>query len=138
MELSDSILRHLCCVFDLPDRSETRYELSGEIGRGGIGVVYSARDLELQRPVAIKVLHSTLPPLRLVDEAKLIARLEHPAIVPIYEAGTLPDGRAFYAMKLVAGMRLDRYLHWPAPLSERLRVIRRIGEAVAFAHTQGV
>ena len=129
-DLSDSTLRHLCSVIDLPDLSGTRYELEREIGRGGLGVVYAARDVQLQRQVAIKVLDST-------EEARVIARLEHPAIVPIYETGMLPDGRAFYAMKLVAGARLDRYLEAHPPLSERLRVIQRVGEALAFAHTLG-
>jgi serine/threonine protein kinase len=130
MDLSDSTLRHLRSVIDLPDLSGTRYELEREIGRGGLGVVYAARDLQLQRPVAIKVLDSA-------EEARIIARLEHPAIVPIYETGTLPDGRAFYAMKLVAGARLDQYLEAHPSLSERLRVIQRVGEALAFAHTLG-
>jgi serine/threonine protein kinase len=138
MELNDSTLDHLRSVVDLPDLSGTRYELEGEIGRGGLGVVYAARDHQLQRLVAIKVLDSTLPPLRLEEEARVIAGLEHPAIVPIYETGTLPDGRAYYAMKLVAGQRLDRYLQARLSLSERLRVIQRTGEALAFAHTRGI
>jgi serine/threonine protein kinase len=137
-ELTDSTLDHLRAVVDLPDLTGTRYELEGEIGRGGLGVVYAARDQQLQRRVAIKVLDSTLPPLRLEEEARVIASLEHPAIVPIYETGTLPDGRAYYAMKLVAGQRLDRYLHAQLSLSERLRLIQRAGEALAFAHTRGV
>jgi serine/threonine protein kinase len=138
MELNDSTLDHLRAVVDLPDLSGTRYELEDEIGRGGLGVVYAARDHQLQRRVAIKVLDSTLPPLRLEEEARVIASLEHPAIVPIYETGTLPDGRAYYAMKLVAGQRLDRYLQAQLSLSERLRLIQRAGEALAFAHTRGV
>jgi serine/threonine protein kinase len=138
MELNDSTLDHLRAVFDLPDLSGTRYELEGEIGRGGVGVVYAARDHQLQRRVAIKVLDSTLPPLRLAEEARVIASLEHPAIVPIYETGTLPDGRAYYAMKLVSGQPLDRYLHAQLSLSERLRLVQRAGEALAFAHTRGV
>jgi len=138
MELNDSTLDHLRAVVDQPDLSGTRYELEGEIGRGGLGVVYPALDHQLQRRVAIKVLDSTLPPLRLEEEARVIASLEHPAIVPIYETGTLPDGRVYYAMKLVAGRRLDRYLNAQLSLSERLRLVRRAGEALAFAHTRGV
>ena len=138
MELNDSTLDHLRAVVDLPDLTGTRYELEGEIGRGGLGVVYAAHDHQLQRRVAIKVLDSTLPPLLLEQEARVIASLEHPAIVPIYETGTLPDGRVYYAMKLVAGQRLDRYLHPRLSLSERLRLIERAGEALAFAHTRGV
>jgi len=132
MDVSDSVLDHLRHVAALPDLSGTRYELECEIGRGGMGVVYAARDRQLDRRVALKVLDAAL-----AGEAQLIARLEHPAIVPIYETGELPDGRAFYAMKLVAGARLDGYLGGSPSLGERLRVIRRIGEALAFAHTRG-
>src|SRR5690348_15113780 len=138
MYLDDSTLEHLRAVVDLPDLTGTRYEIEGEIGRGGMGVVYSALDRELDRRVAIKVLDSTLPAGRLAEEARVIAKLEHPAIVPIYEAGTLPDGRAYYAMKLVDGARLDHYLDAHASVTERLRLIQRIGEALAFAHSRGV
>jgi len=132
MALSDSVLDHLRHVAALPDLTGTRYELESEIGRGGLGVVYAAHDRQLDRRVALKVLDFAL-----AGEARLIARLEHPAIVPIYETGTLPDGRAFYTMKLVAGTRLDRYLAGSPSLAERLRVIRRVGEAIGFAHSQG-
>jgi serine/threonine protein kinase len=137
-DLNDFALDHLRSVVDLPDLSGTRYELQEELGRGGLGIVYAARDLQLQRTVAIKVLDSTLPPLRLEEEARVIARLEHPAMVPIYETGRLPDGRAFYAMKRVAGDRLDRYLNSRHSIGERLRVIQKVGEALAFAHTCGI
>lgn len=133
MELSDSVLRHLREVVERPDLSGTRYDLEAEIGRGGIGVVYAARDRELDRRVAIKVMDAAL-----AEEAPLIARLEHPAIVPVYERGTLLDGRAWYAMKFVDGLRLDRYLESGPGLGERLRVFRRVGEAIAYAHSCGV
>jgi serine/threonine protein kinase len=133
VELSDSVLRHLRQVVDLPDLAGTRYTLESEIGRGGLGVVYAAHDRELDRRVALKVMDAALS-----DEPRLIARIEHPAIVPVYECGTLPDGRSFYAMKLVAGARLDQYLESDPPLAERLRIIQRVGEALGFAHSQGV
>lgn len=133
MDLSDSVLDHLRGVAALPDLSGTRYELESEIGRGGMGVVYAARDRELDRRVALKVLD-----LPLAGEAQLIARLEHPGVVPIYETGTLRDGRPFYAMKLVTGARLDHYVAGLPTLAERLRVIWRVGETLAFAHSRGV
>jgi serine/threonine protein kinase len=133
MEVNDTVLDHLRQVAALPDLTGTRYELESEIGRGGMGVVYRARDRQLDRRVALKVLDSAL-----AGEAQLIARLEHPGIVPIYEAGALPDGREFYAMKLVAGARLDHYLEGAPSLGERLRVIRRAGEALEYAHARGV
>jgi eukaryotic-like serine/threonine-protein kinase len=133
MDVSDAVIDHLRQVAALPDLTGTRYELESEIGRGGLGVVYAARDCQLDRRVALKVLDAAL-----AGEAQLIARLEHPAIVPIYETGTLPDGRTFYAMKLVAGARLDRYAAGTHSLGERLRIVRRAGEALAFAHNRGV
>jgi len=132
MDVSDAVVDHLRRVAALPDLTGTRYELESEIGRGGLGVVYRARDRQLDRRVALKILDSAL-----AGEAQLIARLEHPAIVPIYETGTLPDGRVFYAMKLITGARLDEYLAGSPLLGERLRVLRRVGEALAFAHTRG-
>ncbi len=76
MGLSDSVLRHLREVVDLPDLGDTRYELQEEIGRGGLGVVYAARDRQLDRRVALKVMDAAW-----AGEARLIARLEHPGIV---------------------------------------------------------
>ena len=133
MDLSDSVLDHLRHVAALPELTGTRYELESEIGRGGMGVVYAARDRELDRRVALKVLD-----LAFAGEAQLIARVEHPAVVPIYETGMLADGRAFYTMKLVGGARLDTYIAEFPSLAKRLGVIRRIGEALAFAHARGV
>jgi hypothetical protein len=129
-ELSDSVLRHLREVVDLPDLTGTRYQL---IGRGGLGAVYAAHDTQLDRRVAIKVMDAAW-----AGEARLIARLEHPGIVPVYDAGTLPDGRVFYAMKLVAGARADRYVAGNPSLGERLCVAERVGEALAYAHSCGV
>ena len=133
MEVSDSVIDHLRRVVALPDLAGTRYQLESEIGRGGLGVVYAARDRDLDRRVALKILEVPVE-----GEAQVIARLEHPAIVPIYETGTLIDGRSFYAMKLVTGARLDHYVHSEHKLGERLRIIRRVGEALAYAHSKAV
>ena len=97
-----------------------------------MGVVYAARDLQLDRRVALKVLDQAF-----AGEARLIARLEHPAIVPVYEAGTLADGRAFYAMKLVGGKRASTHF-LPISFARRAAaIVRRIGEALAYAHATG-
>jgi len=133
VELSDSVVQHLREVVDLPDLSGTRYVLEEEIGRGGLGVVYAARDTQLDRRVALKAMDAAW-----AGEARLIARLEHPGIVPVYETGSLPDGRVFYTMKLVAGLRADHYAAGNPPLGERLRVVQRAGEALAYAHSCGV
>jgi serine/threonine protein kinase len=133
MELSDPVLDHLRRVAPLPDLSGSHYELENEIGRGGLGVVYAARDRTLDRRVALKVVDAAF-----ADEAQIVARLEHPSIVPVYETGTLPDGRLFYAMKLISGVRLDGYLAANPTPAKRLRVIRRVAEALAFAHSRNV
>jgi serine/threonine protein kinase len=141
-EPSDRALDRLRREAQQPDLSGTRYELRGEVARGGMGVVYRARDTELERDVALKVVAvetadaSTIDRLR--REARTIARLEHPGIVPVHDVGMLPDGRVFYAMKLVSGQRLDELLAAGLPLRERLRLLLRIAEPVAFAHAHGV
>ena len=124
-----------------PDAASERYEIVEEIGRGGMGTVYLARDLNLDRDVALKVLNDAAEPdavERMRREARILARLEHPGIVPVHDVGTLPDGRVFYAMKRVRGERLDAFAARTASLPERLRVFVRICEAVAFAHAHGV
>ena len=138
--LSDGAVDRLRRAAAEPDFEGTRYELLEPVGRGGMGTVYRARDRELDREVAVKVLdtaHSDAA-RRLLREARVIARLEHPGIVPVHDVGTLPDGRVFYAMRLVRGRRLDAELGAARPLPERLRIFARLCEAVAFAHAHGV
>jgi serine/threonine protein kinase len=141
-KLSDRALDHLREVAQRPDFSGTRYDLGEEVARGGMGVVYAARDRELGRAVALKVVGAERTDAettaRLRREARIIAHLEHPGIVPVHDVGTLPDGRVFYAMKLVSGERLDAKVREGLPLGERLRLFLRICEPVAFAHAHGV
>jgi serine/threonine protein kinase len=138
--LSDAALRRLRDAADAPDLSDTKYEIIERLGQGGMGTVYRARDRELRRDVALKVIRlpEASPDIaaRMLREAHTLARLEHPGIVPIHDVGTLPDGRTFYAMKLVRGSPLDALP--AAPLAERFRIIQRLCEAVAFAHAHGV
>jgi serine/threonine protein kinase len=142
--LSDATLDHLRRVADRPDVSGTRYELVVVIGRGGTASVWRARDLLLERDVALKVLDEPDETLarelgaRLLQEAKVLARLEHPGIVPVHDAGVLADGRAFTCMKWVRGNRLDEWLAANPPESERLALFSRVAESVAFAHAAGV
>jgi serine/threonine protein kinase len=140
--LSDRALERLRGDAEPPDLAGTPYRLREELGRGGMGVVWLADDLRLERQVALKVLAAgeAVPGAaeRLLAEARIVARLEHPGIVPVHDAGTLPDGRVFYAMKLVRGPRLDEHLARLATTAERLRVFVRVCEAVAFAHAHGV
>lgn len=125
-----------------PDLSGTRYELCELIARGGMGIVYAADDKKLNRRVALKILDSanSAPELtqRLIREARILAQLEHPGIVPVHDIGHLSDGRAFYTMKFVEGARLDKFVAQLSSLPERLRLFLRICDAVAFAHARGV
>jgi len=117
-----------------------RYEVRGEIARGGMGIVYAAFDRELEREVALKVVSAggSAGDLRLLREARVLARLEHPGLVPVHDVGTLADGRTFYAMKWVRGSRLDRHFAGEPSIPVRLRTFERICETVAFAHAHGV
>jgi len=137
MWISDTALDRLRETADRPDLSGTPYEIVGTIGRGGMGTVYLARDRDLDREVALKVVEPGDLAERMLREACILARLEHPGIVPVHDVGRLPDGRVFYAMKRVRGQRLDE--HAPGlDLAERLRIVERICEAVGFAHAHGV
>jgi serine/threonine protein kinase len=140
--LSDEAIARLQTASAPPDLAGTRYRLIERIGSGGMGTVYLAEDSALGRRVALKILD--LPELRtelserLLREAHILARLEHPGIVPVHDAGTLTDGRVFYAMKFVEGERLDALAKRIDAIHERLRIFQRICEAVAFAHARGI
>lgn len=140
--LSDSKLSHLREVVGNPDFSGTKYTFVKELARGGMGTVYLTEDTELNRQVAIKVLSaaeiSDDMRRRMIREAQIIARLEHPGIVPVHDVGVLADGRVFYAMKLVRGVRLDEYAANTSSTRERLRKFQAVCDAVAFAHAHGV
>jgi serine/threonine protein kinase len=140
--LSDKAIERLRAGTDEPDLAGTRYRLLERIARGGMGVVYAAEDEKLERRVALKVLD--VPGRdgdwanRLMREARVLARLEHPGIVPVHDVGTLADGRVFYTMKFVEGQRLDKFIEGVESVQDRLRLFLRICEAVAFAHARGV
>jgi len=142
MWISDDAIARLGALPDLPDFSGTRYRLIGELDRGGMGVVYAAEDVALGREVAIKVLRDGLLRAdaadRLDREAKILASLEHPGIVPVHDTGTLPDGRAWYVMKRVRGARVDEIAKAGISRAEALRMFTRICEPVAFAHARGI
>ncbi len=111
--LSDQALDRLRVAADTPDLSGTGYVLLDKLGAGGMGSVFRVQDTALGRQVALKVIGIVDSggefSARLLREAKIIAQLEHPGIVPVHDVGTLPDGRVFYTMKLVQGRRLDQH-----------------------------
>jgi serine/threonine-protein kinase len=139
--LPDQIVTRLQTEMQTPDLSGTRYRAIELLGHGGMGAVWLAQDSILQRPVALKIItaenSSADLAARLMQEAVVLARLEHPGIVPVHDAGTLADGRTFYCMKLVEGQTLDRHAR-RLPLRERLRLFQRIAEPLAFAHSRGI
>src|SRR5664279_281844 len=123
--LSDNVLKHLREVSERPDPSGERYRIGEQLGRGGMGVVYRAHDSELQRDVAMKVLSmGDADAERMRREARVLARIEHPGIVPIHDVGTLEDGRVFYTMKLVRGARLDAYCRQSHSIPDLLRLFQ--------------
>jgi eukaryotic-like serine/threonine-protein kinase len=121
-----------------------QYSLQRELGRGGMGVVYLAREVELDRFVAIKVLPIALSMRadmreRFVREARASARLSHPNIVPIFRVGE-QDGIAFFSMGYVDGESLGERLRERGVLPSRevTRILRDVSWALAYAHAQGV
>jgi serine/threonine protein kinase len=138
--LADRTVAHLQSLpADAPTPAD-RYDLGEQIGRGGMGVVFRATDRELEREVAVKVLHAHAPgaAARLLQEARILGQLEHPGILPVHDVATLPDGRVFYVMKLVRGERLDQHLASERALPDVLGIFDRLCDAVAFAHAHGV
>ena len=127
----------------LPRIARDAYTVGDEVAQGGIGRVVQARDHRLDRPVAIKELLVWNGPQeqRFVREALLTARLQHPAIVPIYEAGRWPDGEPFYAMKLVSGRSLAELIAGRQTLPERLALLPHVlavAQAIAYAHSEQI
>ena len=139
--LSDGAVARLRDAAAWPDLGE-RYEVRGVVGRGGMSTVFIARDRVLDRDVAVKVVDITDARgerrSRLSQEAHILARLDHPGIVPVHDAGTLPDGRAFYVMKLVTGRRFDEAAAAVPAVADRLALFARALEAVQFAHAHGI
>src|SRR4051812_23983736 len=120
------------------------YEVEGELGRGGMAIVYRARDVRLKRPVAIKLLPPELAfrgdiRSRFMREAETAARLSHPNIVPIYSVDER-DGMVYFVMALVQGGSVGDRLRSVGALSiaEARRIIREVADALAYAHASGV
>jgi tetratricopeptide (TPR) repeat protein len=123
-------------------RDPERYEIIGEHGRGGLGRVTRVHDRELGRDIAIKELikRGDRREVRFLREALITARLEHPGIVPVYEAGRWPDGTPFYAMKLVSGRPL-RELIAERPMDDRIALLHHViavADAIAYAHGRNI
>ena len=140
--LTDDAVSRLRDAAAWPELPPDRYELRALIGRGGMGAVYSAFDRRLDREVALKVSNGATAASgldeRLRREASVLARLEHPGIVPVHDAGELADGRWFYVMKLVRGRTLTDHVPTLTGEAAILGIFEGIAQTVAFAHDAGV
>jgi serine/threonine protein kinase len=138
--LDDAALARLRAAADVPDLGD-RYQVRGPIGYGGSSVVYAAFDRVLAREVAVKVADAFVSEEagaeRLLREARILASLEHPGIVPVHDTGRTPDGRAFYVMTLVRGASLGATAAQRS-VRERVSLFLKICDTVAFAHAHGV
>jgi tetratricopeptide (TPR) repeat protein len=128
---------------DFPRVSRENYEIGGEFARGGGGRLLRARDLRLDRVVAIKepLALSSHIERRFFREAVLTARLQHPSIVPVHEIGRWPTGQPFYAMKLVSGRSLRDVIAETTTMEERVALVPSVlavADAVAYAHSERV
>lgn len=141
--------------------AEFRYEYKGEVGRGGMGVVFKVRDRDLGRHLAMKVVtgsdkESKVPVnqsklTRFLEEAQITGQLDHPGIVPVHELGMDAHGRCFFTMRLVKGRDFKAVIdaiHSKEPVTDKdlqswdltraLRALSRVCETMAFAHSKGV
>jgi len=127
-------------------RGRVRYQPGAIIGRGGMGEVRRARDLELDRELAMKTLHSPGPRARrrFLREASITGRLDHPGVVPVHDVGTDADGQPFFTMRHVEGIDLEEVIErvrrndplWT--LARALEVLIKVCDTMAFAHSRGI
>jgi serine/threonine-protein kinase len=143
---SQHIVRAHSDAMPTPDETGSRYQLSGEIARGGMGAVLRGRDVELGRDLAVKVLlekHAHRPEVarRFIEEAQIGGQLQHPGVVPVYDIGRF-GARPFFTMKLVKGQTLASLLgEREEPSAERprfLSIALQVCQTLAYAHAKGV
>jgi predicted Ser/Thr protein kinase len=129
----------------VPRTVDSKYRIEHLLGRGGMGAVYRARDMRLDRLVALKVVRAELlgdpeARLRFRREAQIVARLQHPSIVAVYDYGTFADGGAFIVMELVRGEDLRRVLQREGRMepARAVRILETVCAAIEAAHREGV
>ena len=132
---------------EVPTGPTGRYQIHGEISRGGMGAVLRARDGDLGRDLAVKVLlsqHMQRPEMfeRFIEEAQIGGQLQHPGILPVHELGRFADGRPYFTMKFVRGRTLEALLATRRSVAEdRARfvgIFEQICHTIAYAHASGV
>ena len=123
-----------------------QYEIEALVGRGGMGAVYKGKQRALDRPVAIKI----LPPevddedasytQRFKNEAKIMARLSHPAIVPVYDFGETSEGQLYFVMEFIGGTDVHQMIQQQGrlPPEHALAITAHVCDALAYAHKNGV
>ncbi len=119
----------------------SHYRIIEQLGEGGMGVVYRAKDTNLDRPVAIKFLTSTAPEYRarFLREAKAVSLLHHQNIATVFDYGETPAGQPYIVMELIEGEPLSEKLHAGSlPLPEAVRIVSSIAEGLGEAHFRGV
>ncbi|MCB1087274.1 MAG: protein kinase, partial [Verrucomicrobiae bacterium] len=126
-----------------------QYEIIGIIGRGGMGAVYRGRQAKLDRDVAIKVLPETFTQgedelnfaARFLQEARAMAKLDHPAIISVYDFGETPEGQLYFVMEFIDGMDIHQYLHHHGgklPQEQALAIVAHVLDALDYAHNHGI
>ena len=132
-------------VPSVPRTVDNKYRIEQLLGRGGMGAVYRARDMRLDRLVALKVVRAELlgdpeARRRFRREAQIVARLQHPSIVAVYDYGTFPDGGAYLVMELVRGEDLRHVLQREGRLdiAESMQILTAVCAAIGAAHREGV
>ena len=132
---------------EVPAEPTGRYQIHGEISRGGMGAVLRARDIDLGRDLAVKVLlsqHMQRPEMleRFIEEAQIGGQLQHPGVLPVHELGRFADGRPYFTMKFVRGKTLESLLGDRESTNEdRARLVgifEQVCQTVAYAHASGV
>lgn len=118
------------------------YSIVSEIGRGGMATVYRARQVMLDREVALKVLNRALSAepsnaQRFLQEARMLASLEHPNVVSVYDVGVTPDGSYYFSMQLLEGGDFSARLQRGVSEAEVVRVLTAVADALAYAHARG-
>jgi hypothetical protein len=132
-------------VLSVPRTVDNKYRMEQLLGRGGMGAVYRARDMRLDRQVALKVVRAELlgdpeARRRFRREAQIVARLQHPSIVSVYDYGTFTDGGAYLVMELVRGEDLRRVLQREGRIdpARTIRILSAVCDAIEAAHREGV
>ncbi|MBT3295204.1 MAG: protein kinase [Verrucomicrobia bacterium] len=133
---------HILRTVGGPDGGDLDYELTRTLGKGGMGVVYSARQASLDRRIAVKMIQSdgevdSVAANKFLSEALVTGELDHPNIIPIHDLGKTPDGKLFYAMKEIEGTSWNEVVKTKSQ-AENLRILLAVCDAVAFAHDKGV